>query len=68
MTPYQKLKARRERLKAEGRCIDCTEDRGADGTSTRCRKCADKCNHATGIKPAANLYVCFDDVDRLVTK
>lgn len=68
MTPYQRLKMQRERLKAEGRCINCREYRGADGTTTRCRKCADKCNGATTIKPVANLLVCLDDIDSLVTK
>lgn len=33
-----------ERKLSAGQCRNCGQDRGADGTVTHCRKCADRFN------------------------
>ncbi len=51
---------RYHRLKSKGVCVCCTGERGPDGTSVRCRDCADDCNAYTAaakIKRLARVMV-----------
>lgn len=41
---YENLQTARNVYRQAGKCIDCGEDRGKDGTTTRCRPCANKVN------------------------
>ncbi len=45
----------RARLIAQGKCRNCSSDRGADGTKTMCRACAD-----AQIGRSAQWYVGMD--------
>lgn len=47
---YAIIKAWRERLVADGRCVQCEGMRGDDGTTIRCRLCANKKNTVSRLK------------------
>lgn len=51
---YDNLKTTREIYASEGRCIDCGAPRGLDGTTVRCRPCANKVNaHNAAVRKRA---------------